>query len=300
MSLHVVIGGASGFLGTHLGNALRERGHRVTRLVRSPTSEADASTWDPYAGVVDRGLVAGADVVVNLAGAPLIGNVHSQKWAREVRDSRVRTTRLLAEIIAGADRPPAFLAGNGIAIYGDHGSQPLTEESDSRGDALLTEVSREWEDATTAARDAGSRVCVLRTSPVMDRRSPPLKQLITLFKLGLGGRLGNGRQHMAMISLRDWVDAVVHLAEHESASGAFNLCCETTPTNAEFTDTLASAVQRPSFATVPAPLLRVAAGKMAPELLGSLNVRPAALLAAGYRFHDPDVAAVVSAGLAAD
>ena len=299
MSLHVVMAGSSGFLGTHLTAALRERGHRVTRLVRSPSEKPDASTWDPYAGVVDRDLVAGADVVVNLAGAPLIGNVHSQKWAREVRESRVRTTRLLAEVIARADEPPAFLAGNGIAFYGDHGDQPLTEASDSRGDALLTQVSREWQEATEPAAAAGSRVCVLRTSPVMDRRSPPLKQLVPLFKLGLGGRLGSGRQHMAMISLRDWIGAVVHLAEHESASGPFNLCCETTPTNAEFTETLASALSRPGFATVPAPLLRVAAGKMAPELLGSLNVSPAALRDVGYGFQDPDVAAVVSSGLAA-
>ena len=298
MSLHVVIAGSSGFLGTHLRQALRERGHRVTRLVRSPTSEQDASTWDPYAGVVDRDLVGGADVVVNLAGAPLIGNVHSDKWAREVRESRVRTTRLLAETIAGSARPPAYLAGNGIAFYGDHGDQLLTEISESRGDALLTDVSREWEAAAAPAAAAGSRVCVLRTSPVMDRRSPPMKQLVPLFKLGLGGRLGSGRQHMAMISLRDWVGAVVHLAEHDSAAGPFNMCCETTPTNAEFTETLASALHRPSFATVPAPLLRLGAGKMAPELLGSLNVRPEALLAAGYTFQDPDVAAVVETGLA--
>ncbi len=235
MSLHVVIAGSSGFLGTHLRQALRERGHRVTRLVRSPTGEEDASTWDPYAGVVDRDLVGGADVVVNLAGAPLIGNVHSDKWAREVRESRVRTTRLLAEVIAESSVPPAFLAGNGIAFYGDHGDQLLTETSDSRGEALLTDVSREWEAATEPAAAAGSRVCVLRTSPVMDRRSPPMKQLVPLFKLGLGGRLGSGRQHMAMISLRDWVGAVVHLAEHDSAAGPFNMCCERTPTNAEFT-----------------------------------------------------------------
>jgi NAD dependent epimerase/dehydratase family enzyme len=138
---------------------------------------------------------------------------------------------------------------------------------------------------------------VLRTAPVMDRRSEPLKQLRLLFLAGLGGRLGDGRQHMPMISLRDWVGATVHLAEHDDASGPFNLCCPRTPTNAEFTEVLATELHRPSFATVPRSALRLGAGRMAPELLGSLNVVPAALEASGYAFRDPDVVAVLRAGL---
>lgn len=300
--LHVVVAGASGFLGTHLTAALGQRGHRVTRLVRRPAQGSGESTWDPYAGKVDRTLVAGADVVVNLAGAPLIGNVHSRAWAEAVRSSRVTTTRLLAEVVAGAGTGadgarPAFLAGNGIAYYGDHGAAELTEAADTRGHALLTEVSREWERATDPAREAGARVCVLRTAPVMDRRSAPLQQLALLFKAGLGGRLGSGRQHMPMMSLRDWVGGVVHLAEHADAAGPFNFCCAETPTNAEFTRTLASALHRPAFAAVPGPLLKVAAGAMAPELLGSVNATPAALADSGFAHRDPDVTAVVRAGL---
>ncbi len=140
------------------------------------------------------------------------------------------TTRVLAEAIAGASEPlPAFLAGNGISYYGDHGDAVLTEASDTRGHATLTDVTRAWEDAARPAVDAGARVCVLRTAPVMDRRSAPLKQLRLLFKAGLGGRLGSGRQVMPMISLRDWVGAVVHLAEHPTASGPFNLTAPTCP-----------------------------------------------------------------------
>lgn len=297
--LHVVLAGGSGFLGTHLRADLVRRGHTVTSLVRRAPSSTAESTWDPYAGQVDRALVADADVVVNLAGSPTAGNPHSKKWARELRESRVTTTRVLAEAIAAAEQPPAFLAGNGISYYGDHGDQVLTEAADTRGHALLTDVTREWQAAADAAVDAGSRVCVLRTAPVMDRRAAPLQQLRLLFKAGLGGKLGDGKQHMAMISLRDWVGAVSHLVEHPTASGAFNLCCVETPTNAEFTRALAKALHRPAFATAPKAILKVAAGEMGPEILGSLNVRPAALEAAGYVFADPDVHAVVASGLAA-
>lgn len=297
MALHVVVAGASGFLGTHLTAALERQGHQVTRLVRRPAQGAGESTWDPYADVYDRDVIASADVVVNLAGAPLLGNVHSKKWAQDVMDSRVTTTRLLARAIAESEKPAAFLAGNGIAIYGDRGEEILTETSDSRGEALLTRVARAWEEATAPARDGGARVVVLRTAPVMDRRSAPLGPLATLFRTGLGGKLGKGHQRMPMISLRDWVAAVIHLAEDDDAHGPVNLCCVETPTNAEFTKTLASALHRPSFATVPAKVLEVAAGPMAPELLGSVNARPEALLDHGFTFRDPDVAAVVRAGL---
>ena len=298
MTLSIVLAGGSGFLGTHLRTALRQRGHTVTSLVRRDTSATDESTWDPYAGTVDTELVGGADVVVNLAGSPTLGNPHSKKWARELRESRVTTTRLLAETIAATGGTTAFMAGNGISYYGDHGDTVLTEASDTRGHALLTDVTREWEAATEPAAARGARVCVLRTSPVMDRRAAPLKQQRLQFKAGLGGRLGNGRQYMAMSSLRDWVGAVVHLAEHPSAAGPFNICLPQAPTNAEFTRALAQALHRPAFLTAPRPVLKVAAGDMASELLGSLNVRPAALLASGFVFADPDVTALIKTGLA--
>lgn len=293
----VLLAGASGFLGTHLREALLARGHGVTSLTRGQASGGDQSTWDPYAGSLDPADVEAADVIVNLAGSSTLGNPHSAKWARELRESRVTTTRVLAEAIAASERRPAFLAGNGISFYGDHGDTVLDESADSRGDALLTSVTREWQAAADPAAAAGARVCVLRTAPVMDRRSEPLKQLRLLFIAGLGGKLGDGRQRMAMISLRDWLGATIHLAEHADASGPFNLCCPQTPTNAEFTEALAGQLHRPSFATVPRFALKVGAGRMAPELLGSLNVVPAALVASGYEFRDPDVDAVLKAGL---
>ncbi|MGA8246502.1 MAG: TIGR01777 family oxidoreductase [Nocardioides sp.] len=295
--MKIVVAGASGFLGSHLSEALTSGGHDVTRLVRREARSADESTWDPARDVVDAAVIGSADVVVNVAGAPTLGNPHSRTWAAALRESRVTTTGTLARAIARSDRPPAFLAGNGISIYGDHGSERLTETSDSRGHALLTEVTREWEAATHPARDAGARVCVLRTAPVMDRRSQPLKALHRLFRLGLGGRLGSGSQYFPMISLRDWVGGVVHLAEHADASGPVNLCCPETPTNAEFTRALGRAVGRPTVLPAPAFAIRIGAGPMSSEVLGSVNAAPRALLDAGFEFRDPDVTAVLAAGL---
>ena len=298
MPLSVVIAGSSGFLGSHLLDELRSRGHEVVRLVRRPSTGGGESTWDPYAGQVDRGLVGGADVVVNLAGSPLIGNPHSEKYARVTRESRVTTTRVLAEVISRAEHPPVFLAGNGISYYGDHGDAVLTEASGSRGDALLTSVARDWEAAARPAYEVGARLVVLRTAPLLDRRVPPLQQLRLLFKAGLGGRVGTGRQYFPVISLRDWVAAVTFAAEEPAVRGPINLCAPDTPTNAEFTRALAAVLHRPAPLPVPAPLIRVAAGKQAPLLLDSINARPEALLRAGYRFRDHDVRAVLTAGLA--
>ena len=296
--MRIVIAGSSGFLGTHLVRHLRSHGHQVGALVRRAPGR-DEIQWDPYAGPLDDSVLADVHAVVNLAGAPTMGNPHSKKWARELRESRVRTTSVLAEAISRCERPPAFLAGNGISWYGDHGAELLTEKSDSRGDALLTDVTREWEEATAPAAEAGARVCVLRTAPVLDRRSAPLNVLAPLFKAGLGARLGSGKQYFPIISLRDWLGAAAFLAESQDVSGPFNLCSPVTPTNAEFTEALAGAVGRRAFLKVPSFALRRAAGAMAPELLGSLNTAPAALETAGFDFDDRTVDDVLSTGLAA-
>lgn len=297
--MHLVIAGASGFLGSHLRAELEGRGHEVMTLVRRPARAVNESTWDPATGVVDPTVVAGADVVVNLAGSPTLGNPHSSRWARELRESRVSTTRLLATTIAAAATPPAFLAGNAVGWYGDHGDAELTEAADSRGHAFMTAVCRDWQAAALPAVDAGARVCFLRTAPVQDRRNAPLKQQALQFKAGLGGRIGAGRQWMPMISLRDWVAAVAFLVEHPTASGPVNLSCAEPATNAEFTAALAEAVGRPALLPAPAPLVRLAAGRVAPDVLGSVRVRPAALLGWGYEFADPTVGEVVASGLAA-
>ena len=297
--MRIVMAGASGLLGTTLAERFRADGHDVIRLVRRPAAGADESQWDPDANAVDQAVVESADVVVNTAGVSLVGNVHSAKWKKAVIGSRVRTTTVLAEAIARSGGRAAFLVSNGIAYYGDHGDEIVTEESPSLGNAFLRGVTQAWQEATTPAVHAGSRVCVLRTSPVATKDNPLFKLQMPLFKLGLGARMGSGRQYAPLISLRDWIGAVAYLASHPTASGPVNLCCPVTPTNKEFTDALASALNRKAFLAAPAPILRVAAGPMAPEVLSSINLRPAALEEAGYEFQDRDVRAVLTAMLSA-
>jgi uncharacterized protein len=296
--MRVLVAGASGFLGSHLVEGLRAGGDDVRRLVRKDATAPDEVTWDPAAGRLDPSALDGIDVVVNVAGSPTIGNPHSGKWARNLRESRVSTTRTLAEAIARHPGRPAFLAQNGVGWYGDHGPEVITETSDSRGDAFMTHVSRDWQDAATPAVETGARVCFLRTVPVYDRAAPPLKQLLQMFKLGLGAQLGDGRQFFPVISLRDWVAAAVHVAHDVSISGPVNLCAPRTPTNAEFTQALASALPRKALLRVPAFVIRPGAGRMANEVLGSLNVTPEVLDKAGFEFRDQDVDDVLAAALA--
>lgn len=295
--MRFLLAGGSGFLGSRLRDSLTLAGHDVTSLVRREAGPGQAR-WDPYGAGVDRALVEATDVVVNLAGSPTLGNPHSKKWAAELRHSRVTTTRVLAEAIAASANRPAFLAGNGISFYGDRGDELLTESADSRGDALLTSVTREWQAATEVAAEAGARVCVLRTAPVLDRQAPPLKQLLLLFKAGLGGKLSTGEQYFPIISAQDWVAAVTFLAEHDDARGPVNLCCPKTPTNAEFTRELARLVHRPAVARVPGVVLKQVAGRMAPEVLGSVRALPQLLIDSGFRFADNDVSDVLRSATA--
>jgi len=295
--VHVVIAGASGFLGSKLARVLEHRGHQVTRLVRRDPAHEGESRWDPHTDHVDRALIGEADVVVNLAGSPTLGNPHSARWAANLHDSRVATTDCLARAVAGADRHPAFYAGNAVGWYGDHGQELVTDESASNGDSFMTRVSRDWADATAPAVEAGARVVRLHTCPVMDHASAPLKQMLPAFKLGLGARIGDGQQYFPIVSLRDWTGAVAHLVESESVSGPFIIGAPVTPTNGEFTDALAEAVGRRARLAAPAFVLEKAGGRLAPELLGSQRIEPAALLASGYTFHDENVRAVLAAAL---
>ena len=294
--MRFLIAGSSGFLGTRLRERLLSEGHDVTALVRRPPKQHQVR-WDPYAAPLGSEVVDAHDVVVNVAGSPLLGNPHSQKWAEAMMRSRVTTTRVIAEAIAGGERKPTFLAGNGISYYGDHGDQPLPEGSDSRGDSLLTRVSRAWETAAEPAAVAGARVVVLRTAPIFDRRMDPLRLLRPLFKAGLGGPLGDGTQYMPMISARDWTAAAVHAATHDDVSGPLNLCCTDSPTNAEFTETLGRLLHRPAVVRAPEFVLRRAAGELGNLVLDSINGVPQALLDGGFTFSDPDVSAVLSEGL---
>lgn len=298
--MRLLVAGATGFLGRHLVEELRAHGDEVRTLTRSSPRSADEMQWDPASGRLDPSALEGVDVVVNVAGSPTIGNPHSKKWARALRESRVSTTATLAEAIASrsdAATRPAYLAQNALAWYGDHGTEVVTEESDSRGESFMTTVCRDWQAAAAPAVEAGARVCLMRTVPVLDRSAPPLKQLRLLYQLGLGARLASGRQFFPVVSLRDWVAAAVHLAHDESVSGPVNVCAPRTPTNAEFNQALARAVHRKALLAVPGFVVKAGAGPMANEVLGSVNVVPEVLDKAGFRFRDNDVDDVLATAL---
>lgn len=294
--MRFLLAGSSGFLGTHLREHLVGRGHDVVRLVRRSPGAGELQ-WSPYDGQLDAAAVEAADVVVNLAGSPTLGNPHSKKWARELRQSRVTTTSVLAQAIGASERKPAFLAGNAIGFYGDHGDEPVTEATPSAGNTLLSQVAREWQQATQPAADSGARVCVLRTAVVLDVRSAPLKQQLLQFRAGAGGRLGPGTQYYPVVTVRDWLAAVTFLAEHDALSGPANVCTPNPPTNAEFTRALAERVHRPAVLHVPAGVIRVTAGAMAAEVLNSVRGVPQALLDAGFTFEDPEIGAVLDTAL---
>jgi uncharacterized protein len=301
--MRVVVAGSSGFLGQALVEHLRARDHDVVRLVRREASADDESMWDPYSGKLDQGLVAKADAVVNLAGASNKGFPYSRRWADALMVSRVTTTRVLAEAVAEAGSsgsPPAYVVGVGTAAYGDHGATVVTEESPQRGgDALLARVARAWEAAARPAVEAGGRVALMRQAPIVHPGNVPTQQLIPLFRLYLGGRVGRGGQYFPMVSLNDWASAATFLTEHDVPSGPYNVCCPTTPTHREFVEELAGQLHRPAPFVVPTKLIELAMGPLAPELTNSTNLRPDALLREGFAFHDNDVAQVVSSALAA-
>jgi uncharacterized protein (TIGR01777 family) len=258
------------------------------------TSPGRGTRWS---GHVDRSVIEDADVVANLAGAPLAHWPWTESYKRTFLDSRVATTRTLAEAIARSDRKPAFLAQNGIAGYGDQGDVPLTEESASDADTFMGGVTRAWQDAAAPAADGGARVAVMRTSVILDRRGGALKPLLLVFKAGLGGPVGSGKQYFSTISMSDWVRAATYLAEHDQARGVYNLSAPHPSTNAEFTRELARMLHRPAVVPVPTWPIRKAVGAVSSELLSSTRVEPARLLAEGFEFEHPTLNSRLAAAL---
>jgi uncharacterized protein len=296
--MRFVIAGASGFLGQSWAQALTDQGHQVVRLVRRAPSSPAESRWDPAAGTVDQGVIDEADVVANLAGAALVHFPWNDAYRRAFTASRVDTTRTLAEAVARSSSRPALLAQNGIAGYGDRGDEVITEESATDADTFMGEVTRLWERATEPAAAAGARVVVMRTAVVLDRRGSALRAMLLPFRLGLGGRIGDGRQYFATISLHDWVGAATYLATNDDQSGVFNLTGPDPSTNAEFTEALARLLHRPAVLRVPGlPLRSALVGPIGAEVLASQRVEPRRLLEAGYAFAHNDVTDRLEAAL---
>ena len=287
--------GASGFLGTRLADRLTGAGHEITRLVRRPPTKPGESTWRPSQGQIDPAVVAAADVVVNLAGA----NVGTHRWTaryrRVLRSSRVDTTGTLANAIRqlpAADRPRTLLQVSGVGRYGDTGDRPATEEAPA-GHTFLADLCRVWEAAARPAEDAGSRVVLMRTAPLIDGGGGMLKPLLIPFRLGAGAKLGAGRQWMAWMALADWLGAVEFLLDREDLAGPVNMVSAVQCTNADFTKALGRALRRPTVLTVPGFALDLALGGLAEELQISQRAVPAVLEKAGFHWAYPDIDSAV-------
>lgn len=297
--MRVAIGGAGGLIGSALDRALRHDGHEVIRLVRREAKTGEVH-WDPAAGTLDAGALAGVDAVVNLAGA----GIGDRRWTparrRLLVSSRLDSTGVLAGALARLDPPPRVLCNaSAIGIYGDRGDEVLGEQSEP-GSGFLAELCRRWEAATRAASDAGIRTVLLRSGVVLSALGGALARQLPLFRLGLGGRLGPGRQWTSWVALEDEVAAIGFLLEHDEVSGPVNVVAPGPVRNADFTAALGRALRRPAVLAVPATALRLALGRglVDEALLASQRVVPTVLQEAGYGFRYPDLDRALAAALA--
>lgn len=295
--MKVALTGASGLIGSALVPELRSAGHEVVRLVRRPTRAADELRWDPAERRLDPAVLADVDGVIHLAGAGVGDRRWSDKRRSAILDSRVDGTTTIAEALAAAmksdPRPRVLVSASGIHWYGETGDREVTE-ADPHGEGFLPDVVVRWEAATAAARDAGVRVALCRTSLVMSRKGGIMGKLLPLFKLGLGGRLGNGRHYWPWISLADETAAMRFLLTHD-ISGPVNLAAPQQVTNREFTAILGRGLHRPTVAAVPEFALKLALGsQMAGELtLMGQRVVPKVLLDNGFEFQHPTLESAV-------
>ncbi len=284
-------------IGTALVNHLNAAGHEVIRLGRDPAARADDTRyWNPATGAIDDDAFDGVEGVVNLAGAGIADRRWTKNRRRELRRSRVGATELLVEAMMANPNPPGVLvAGSAVGFYGDRGDEVLDEES-GPGTGFLATLVADWEAAATSATAAGIRVALARTGLVMAENAPFLTRMLPLFKLGLGGPLGRGRQWWPWITLEDEVRALTHLLESDIA-GPVNLCAPNPVTNQEFTRTLASVLRRPAFLAIPRFGPQLLLGReLADELLfSSTRAHPTALTTAGFEFHHPDLEATLRA-----
>lgn len=284
-----LVSGASGFIGSELVAALAGDGHRVVRLKRGSGGSQDVR-WDPEAGEVDREALARArpDVVVNLAGEPI-----AQRWTgdrkRRIRDSRVNGTRALANALASMGaKPSVFVSGSAMGYYGVDRGDELLDESNAPGSDYLADTAKAWEDATAPAADAGMRVVIPRTGLVLGAGGGALAKMLPAFRLGVGGRVGSGRQWMSWISLTDMVAALRFAADSAALRGPANFVAPEPARNSELTRTLAKVIRRPAIFPVPELAIQVLFGEMGKAtILASQRLVPKKLAGAGFQFRHP-------------
>jgi hypothetical protein len=294
--MRVVVSGSSGLIGRSVVSELRARGDEVTPLVRRSPAAGEAR-WDPTSGSIDAGALEGADAVVHLAGAGIGDKRWSTARRLEIVSSRVQATSLLARTLAGLSRPPSVMvSASAVGFYGDRGDEELTEDSES-GSGFLADLCRAWEDAAEATVADGLRVVRLRSGVVLSAQGGALARQLPLFRLGIGGRLGSGRQWLSWISLPDEVGAVLHALGEPALRGPVNATAPAPVTNREFTRALGRALHRPAVMAVPGFALQVALGPdLASEMvLAGQRVLPNRLSATGYHFAHGDIDGALAA-----
>jgi uncharacterized protein (TIGR01777 family) len=295
--MRIVVSGASGFIGSALVPALEAAGHEVVRLVRRAPAGPAELFWNPSTGVIDTEGLAGVDGAVNLNGAT-IGRRWTPARKREILESRLTSTSLLARTLAALEpRPSVLVCAGGVGIYGDRGDEILTEESEP-GTGFLAEVATAWEAAAQPARDAGIRVVNFRHGLVLSREGGALERLLTPFKLGVGGRVGSGRQWWSWVAMDDLIAAYRFALEGDLA-GPANLSAPNPVTNARFVKALGRALHRPAVFPLPTVAVKTLFGQMGDEtLLAGQRVLPARLLDAGFSFTYPELEGALARALA--
>lgn len=294
MNSRILLSGASGLIGAALLPSLRTGGWSVARLVRGTAAGAGQVAWDPEKAIEPES-VSGFDAVIHLAGESIFGRWTAAK-KRKILDSRVNGTLNLSQALARADeKPKVFVCGSAIGYYGNRGDEALSEES-AAGTGFLAEVAEKWEEATTPAVQADIRTAHLRTGIVLSAKGGALGAMLVPFKLGLGGRTGDGRQWMSWIDIQDMVGAIHHILKNDLMQGPVNMVAPKPVRNAEFAATLASVLSRPAIFPMPAFAVKAVFGEMGEALLlGSQKVEPGKLISSGYPFRYRELQASLEA-----
>ena len=281
----IAVTGATGMIGSALVGHLKSEGHTVQKLVRRSVVSSDEIAWDPKAGTIDLAALEGVDAIIHLAGA----NVGDRRWTKrykaEILNSRLLGTNTIATAVSQL-KPSVFISASAIGWYGETGNRAVTE-NDRPGDDFLATVCKEWEGAADLAGDV--RTIKLRTGLVLEPNSGALGKMLPLFRFGLGGKLGNGKQWWSWITLHDQIKAICFLLENQ-IEGAVNLTSPNPATNQEFTSALARAMRRPALFPVPGFALKLVLGGFSSEILGSKRVIPKKLTDAGFQFDFPHLA----------
>jgi uncharacterized protein len=289
--MKILVTGSSGLVGSALVPHLKAKGHQVIRLVRSaPKDKATEIYWNPEKGTLSAEELAGVEGSVHLAGESIAEGRWTEEKKRRILESRVKGTTLLSETLAKLkEKPKVLVSASAVGFYGSRGDEKLSEQSAS-GDDFLAEVCRAWELSTQSAAQSGVRVVNLRFGVILSREGGALPKMLTPFRMGLGGKLGNGRQFMSWIALDDVVGAIEHALENEALRGPVNVVAPEAVTNYEFTKTLGGVLSRPTILPVPAFAARLMFGEMADAtLLSSQRVEPARLKESGFVFKYPEL-----------